>query len=387
MVLPAARVLPPGKNIIYPRHIIVISPAQDREEIEGLDPALPDEPFRDYPIDSLHIRHETRTIFEVVRRINQGSYVMDPDFQRDFIWDEQRQSRLIESVLMRIPLPVFYLAENQEGELVVVDGLQRLSTFQRFVSDQLALSLLNRELDGKTFGDLSPKLKNRIEDAQLILYIIDYKVSEQAKLDIFERVNSGVPLTRQQMRNCLYMGQATRWLRKEANTELFIEATGNSLDASSMRDREVVNRFCSFALLGYGEHKGNLDEFLAEGLKRMNQLESNELDALRDKFHRALKNNLAVFAKHAFRKHSRDQNARKPFNVALFDTFSTLLADRPEDDVAARADTLRSSFYSLMEDADFVTSISNSTSSPARVKTRFDKVCEMLAGVFDADSD
>ena len=102
------------------------------EEPEGLDEK--DTSWGDYPLDEVLIRNETRTIYEVVRRIKQGKYVMDPDFQRDFIWPEDKQSKLIESVVMRIPLPVFYLAEDDAGKMVVVDGLQRLSTFQRFVN-------------------------------------------------------------------------------------------------------------------------------------------------------------------------------------------------------------------------------------------------------------
>ena len=77
---------------------------------------------------------------------------MDPDFQRDFIWPEDKQCKLIESVMMRIPLPVFYLAENVKGQMIVVDGLQRLSTFQRFVNNQLKLKLPHQpELNNKYF--------------------------------------------------------------------------------------------------------------------------------------------------------------------------------------------------------------------------------------------
>ena len=113
-----------------------------------------------YPLDELLIRNESRTIYDVVRRIKLGQYVMDPDFQRDFIWPEDKQSKLIESVVMRIPLPVFYLAEDDAGKMVVVDGLQRLSTFQRFVNGKLKLRLNDRpELHGKTFYDLAPKLQ------------------------------------------------------------------------------------------------------------------------------------------------------------------------------------------------------------------------------------
>ena len=211
-------------------------PPAEFEEPEGLDEK--DTSWGDYPLDELLIRNETRTIYEVVRRIKQGKYVMDPDFQRDFIWPEDKQSKLIESVVMRIPLPVFYLAEDDAGKMVVVDGLQRLSTFQRFVNGELNLRLADRaELHGKTFDDLEPKLQTRIEDCNLVFYVIDSKVPERARLDIFERVNGGVPLSRQQMRNSLFMGPATRVLKREARTEAFLRATGRSLNTKSMRDR------------------------------------------------------------------------------------------------------------------------------------------------------
>ena len=151
-----------------------------QEPIEGLgDPS----DIGAYPLDSMMIRTETRTIHDVVvRRVGKGFYIMDPDFQRDFVWDDKRQSRLIESVLMRIPLPVFYLAENTDGKLVVVDGLQRLTTFKRFLGEELRLQLANSPLHGKTFNGLPPKLQNRIEDTQLTLYLIDSKAPDRARL-------------------------------------------------------------------------------------------------------------------------------------------------------------------------------------------------------------
>ena len=214
------------------------TPPVDGEEIEGLDPDSGS--WGDYPIDNLLIRHENRTIHDVTRRIEQGSYVMDPDFQRDFIWPEDKQSRLIESVVMRIPLPVFYMAEDDEGRMVVVDGLQRLSTFSRFLRDELRLNLPDRpELQLRRFSDLPSKLQNRVEDCNLVFYIIDARVPERARLDIFDRVNSGETLTRQQMRNSLFMGNGTRFLKTEARTEIFLRATGESLNAKKMRESRV----------------------------------------------------------------------------------------------------------------------------------------------------
>src|SRR2546423_12262904 len=147
----------------------------DSNKIEGLSEES-DTTWGDYPIDTMLIRNENRTVHDVLRRIEKGSFIMDPDFQREFIWPEDKQSKLVESVLMRIPLPVFYLAEDDDGRMVVVDGLQRLSTFQRFLNNELRLKLPEHaELNNKRFQDLSPKLQNRVEDCNLILYIIDAK--------------------------------------------------------------------------------------------------------------------------------------------------------------------------------------------------------------------
>nr|VFJ74603.1 MAG: Protein of unknown function DUF262 [Candidatus Kentron sp. FW] len=355
----------------------------ESEGIEGLG-KNEDSHWADYPIDTMMIRHENRTVHDVLRRIDKGQFIMDPDFQRDFIWPEDKQSKLIESVLMRIPLPVFYLGEDQEGKMVVVDGLQRLSTFQRFVNNELRLKLPHpSKLNKKCFDDLSPKLQNRIEDCNLILYVLDDKVPDRARLDIFERVNGGVPLTRQQMRNCLYLGQATRFLKEEAGTEIFIEATGGSLNRKTMRDREFVNRFCAFRLLTREEeYKGDMDDFLAKALKKMNQLEKGRLEGLSKAFRTGLANNLMVFGEHAFRKHTKWQTRRSVLNASLWDVMSTGLSQYPEHRVEERSAALRNAFFRLMKNDEFIDSITYGTSDIKKVRHRFLAAREMFQRVF-----
>ncbi len=343
----------------------------EEEEIEGLGQAG-DGSWGEYPIDTVLIRTEPRTVFEILRRIEKQAFIMDPEFQRDFIWPEDVQSKLIESVLMRIPLPVFYLAEDTKGRMIVVDGLQRLSTFQRFHSGKLRLKLPGqKELDGKRFSDLSPKLQNRIEDCSLTLYIIDSKVPERARLDIFERVNSGVPLTRQQMRNCLYMGPATRLLRDAASTELFKKSTGESLKISTMRDREFVNRYCAFKLLPLAEYKGDMDDFLAAALRKMNLQDEGELDRLSESFQVALANNFAVFGQHAFRKHTSESQSRSVINASLWDVMSTALSEHTEPFVEGKVHELRKTFYSLMDDEEFIKSVTYGPNDAKKVNHRF----------------
>jgi len=355
-------------------------------EVEGLDEK--GAPWGDYPIDSILIRQEPRTVLDVVRRINRGTYILNPDFQRDFLWDVAKQSKLIESIVMRIPLPVLYLAENDDGKVVVVDGLQRLRTFQRFLADELKIRLPDRpDLDGKRFSDLSEKLQNRVEDCSLMLYSIDSKVPERARLDIFERVNGGVPLTRQQMRNCLYMGPATRFLADEADSKLFKRATGGSLKQKTMRDREFVNRFCAFHLLPIKEYDGDMDRFLARALGHMNRAGAEPLHELRGAFRRTLQNNWVFFGKHAFRKHEPGQDWRGIINASLWDVMSTGLARYEGAHVPERVEALRSGFFELLGDQEFNEAITYGPNDARKVRRRFRMARRMFEETLDVDPD
>lgn len=359
----------------------------ESEKIEGLEQDASDSGFGEYPIDSLMIRNEPRTVHEVLRRIEKDQFILDPDFQRAFVWDTVRQSRLIESVLLRIPLPVMYLAENPDGRLVVVDGLQRLTTFQRYVNNKFALQLDNPQLDGKRFKDLEMRLQNRIEDTALILYIIDAKVPERVRLDIFERVNSGVALTRQQMRNCLYNGLATAWLRERAESPEFLQlfTRSNIKDLQkTMRDREIVNRFVAFRLLGLQGYRKDIDEFLGAALKKLNSVSDDEREALAKDFDRGIHNNLALFGRMAFRRHDAGQSKGGIFNVGLFDAWSISLARYPTERVTAHRDAVRAAFYTLLADEEFRVSISLGTNQRNRVEMRFSRVEAALAEVLGA---
>jgi hypothetical protein len=356
---------------------------QTQEIIEGYEATAPGG-WEGYPLDELAIRDERRTASDVIRRIKNQRFVLDPDFQRGFVWDRDKQSRLIESILLRIPLPVFYVAEDNEGRLIVVDGRQRLTTLLHFLDNRLALQLSDRpELDGKRFNALDVRLQNRVEDCQLLFYIIDRSVPERARLDIFERVNGGEVLTRQQMRNAIYNGPATAFLREEAETALFRDATGGSLNSGKMQDREMINRFCSFRLLPLDTYKGDMDEWLARGLGTMNKASEQDLSLLSERFRWAMSNNLAVFGRQAFRKHRSQNQSRSVINASLFDVMSTGLARYAKSRVEDKADLLRQKFYVLMEDPEFIRAITYGPNTPREVRTRFRIANTMFEEVFD----
>lgn len=333
----------------------------------------------EYPLNTVLVRTEQRTIIDVVKRIEKGRYKLDPDFQRDFVWPLDKQSKLIESCLMRIPLPVFYVAEAKDGGIIVVDGLQRLTTFYRYLTDQFSLTAVGdpdseSSIHGAKFSELPIKLQERIEDTQLTLYILDEKAPERAKLDIFDRVNGGMSITRQQMRNCLFNGPGTHFLAEMAKNEVFLRATGSGLDSKTMRDREVINRFCAFYLLGFESYRGDMDDYLAKALDLMNSFSQNQLYKLEKEFINSMNNNFLLFSIHAFRKSlsSIEFNpSRSVINVSLFDVFSVLFADINKNILIDKKNEIVEAASILLNDYNFNDSISISTNSRKKVFNRF----------------
>lgn len=360
------------------------------DTVEGRDDANIEDPgaygWADYPLDAVFVRTETRTVAEAYKRIRGERYVLDPDFQRDFVWDERKQSKLIESCLMRIPLPVFYVAEAEDGRIIVVDGLQRLTTFTRFLDCELRLTGLkdptkaehSHPLEGKYFSELPINLQERVQDTQLTMYILDAKAPERARLDIFERVNSGASLTRQQMRNALYNGPATRWLRDAAASAEFQATTAGGLDDRTMRDREAINRFCAFQLMGWESYTtGDMDDFLAKGLKTLGSLDDDQRQELRRLFDTAIRLNHVLFGDHAFRKSlvGLPEQNRSVINISLFEVccvamckLGYVLEEKP------RHEALRNVVIGLIADKEFNAAITYSTNSTRSVKARFSKM-------------
>lgn len=361
------------------------------EDVEGIDSEAAGG-WGDYPLDAVFVRTEPRNVGDVVNRINNERYIMDPDFQREFVWAVEQQSKLIESCVMRIPLPVFYVAEAQDGRIIIVDGLQRLTSFVRYLGNHFRLRGLadkdeirgSHALEGKFFKELPLALQERISDTTLTMYILDAKAPERAKLDIFERVNSGVALTRQQMRNALYNGPATVWLRDAVKGQPFISATGASLNPKTMRDREAVNRFCAFKLLGYENYKkSDMDDFMASGLVKLADLSEDQRGSLRDEFDLSMRLNERLFGKHAFRKSLADRSAyadRSVINISLFEVCSVALSQLESDATKNNADEIYNIIADLLEDHDFIRSITYSTNSTASVTRRFCMMEEALQG-------
>lgn len=289
------------------------------------------------PYDPKRIRVDTKTfsIRYVMDMIESEDLDLSPDFQREFVWcDITRKSRLIESLLLRIPLPVFYLAQDEDGRFNVVDGVQRLTVIRDFIDNKFKLKNLEylRDCEGCWFKNknraaqysLDQVYVRRIEQTQLYFNIIDPTTPEKVKYDIFRRINTGgKSLNRQEIRNCLEKPRVRQFIKKLSHSDEFKTATRHSIRSTRMADDEMVLRFIAFYLMdcrlgNQSDYKGDMDTYLDKTVNLMTKLSDKEFDRIERDFNLAMNNAHTLFGDRAFRKSNF-------INKSLFLSLSRLL--------------------------------------------------------------
>jgi Protein of unknown function DUF262 len=345
---------------------------------------------RPYDPAKTHIITRQQSVDSLAKRIQFDEIDMAPEFQRGAgLWSNERMSRLVESMLIRIPLPAFYFDGSNDERWLVVDGLQRLITFQLFlVGKSLRLSKLEylQEYEGYAFDALPRDLRRRIEETQVTLHIIQAGTPPEVKFNIFRRINTGgLMLNGQEIRHALNQGAATRFLEDLARLPAFTQATARSVSPRRMLDREMVLRFLAFTLTPYSQYdEDNLETFLNRHMGALNKLSEKELEDLEVRFERAMHAARDIFGPAAFRKQDRRQpNRRNPINKPLFEAWSAVLGGcSPEDleRLVHRRDALaRRMEYACVDDRDFLSAISQATNNVVSVRRRFSTIEKMVA--------
>jgi uncharacterized protein DUF262 len=337
------------------------------------------------PFDPARIRVDTKpmVISLLMDRIRNKEIDLTPGFQRKGgIWSTKAKSQLIESLLIRIPLPAFYMDGSDESKWLVVDGLQRLSTLRSFVIDKsLSLSGLEflRECEGKKFDQLPRNLQRRILETQVTVFLIQENTPPEVKFNIFKRINTGgLPLSSQEIRHALNQGRASILLQDLAESAEFRTATNEGIRDDRMGDRECVLRLLAFMRTSYHEYKSkNLDTFLNQCMIELNQFPDSDAQDLAGRFRRAMVDCYRLFGDRAFRKQKRENARRSPINRALFEVWAANVESLSASDVdrlAAKKEDLRERFLSLLEDSGFEAAITYGTGDPKKVRQRFSQI-------------
>lgn len=355
-------------------------------EVEAEDTSSLDEPKKPYEVSKLKMEPKHLSIFQALRKIEKNEINLNPEFQRAFVWDKVKQSRLIESVLIRIPLPAFYLDATDQVNWSVVDGLQRLTTLFRYCREEsfplTGLQFL-RELENLTFSELPPKYKVLVEDdTQLLFYNLMPGTPVEAKFTIFSRVNTGgMQLTSQEIRHALNQGKATKLLHKISLDSRFKKATNGVVESLRMSDRELILRALSFMHLGASHYKGfsDLDSFLLSSMSEINKLSDRSITTLENNFISSLEKVVSIFGRYSFRKFSEREGRRSPFNKALFEAWIVSVSKYDESLLVEHKEKIIDRFINEINKLDdFTKSISSSTGSQSAVSTRFSRIAKIL---------
>jgi hypothetical protein len=356
--------------------------------IEKIDESSDPEIKKPYDPITVDVSSKTMTIDLLIKRMkgNPPRIDLNTEFQRKGnLWDETSQSRLIESLLVRIPIPAFYFDGSDDNNWKVVDGLQRLITLERFIIDK-NLKLQNLEFldkyNGKGFDDLPAYLQGRIEETQITVYIINIGTPEDVRYNIFKRINTGgIVLEPQEIRHALNQGIPANFVKELAELHEFNRATQDMLvDHKRMEDRDFVTRFIAF-YNGYDNYQSDLDDYLNKEMKHLNQLSDREREKIKNDFIKAMDAAYTLFGEYAFRKMFEVNGRKHPLNKALFDTWSVNLARLSEKEIEtliSRKDAVITRFIDLMGKDDFRSSITTGTGKIKAVKTRFSQIEKLI---------
>lgn len=379
-----------GKNVIWDG----LDGIEEEQLYCGLNREEKVEPFDPKYVD---IVSEPMVVSNIIEQLKYNDILLEPDFQRHpDLWSPRQQSRLIESLIIRIPLPTFYFDRLDDDKLIVVDGLQRLYTLKKFMAlekddpDRLVLTELEylKEYEGRKFEELPPIIQRRIKQQPLTVYIIRSGTPDKVRTSIFNRINTGgLTLEPAEIKNSVYRGQAANLLKELAHSNEFVKATRNKIDPSRMLDCEFVNRFLAFYLLGIKRYSGNLEDYLNDVMIRLQKESEPTIEKCRKDFLKAMEYASGIFGNTAFRKINSDGRYGK-INKPLYDAVTVNLARLDEKDcqkLLYKKDNLLEKYTALLSDKDFVDIITRGTASINNVEGRYEAIYKIFQEVLEDD--
>ncbi len=329
-------------------------------------------------------------IYNLMERLKNNEINLQPDYQRKRdLWSEEKQSQLIESLLLKIPLPTFYFDAQNEDRWVVIDGLQRLSAIYNYlVGDPMkgsedeqrkkkafiGLQYLE-DFNNKTFDELPRQYIRRVKEASIVAYVVEKGTPDAVVFNIFQRINTGsLPLSDQEIRQALHQGHAIELTKELAESEEFKMATQYKISSERLMDREYVTRYLAFTELDYEkEYDNGMDDYLTKALDRVNRYEEKELNRIREQFLQLMRDCYDIFGKYTFRRYDLITHRRGPISKAIFELwvicFSQLNGEKLNS-IKENKDRFVAEFGELLKNHEFSTSLNSGKISDIRKRVK-----------------
>lgn len=334
----------------------------DPDEIPVRDRRVITQPY-DLVVASLIDQIAAKTVY--LRPLSER-----PAFQRRYVWTNILSSRLIESIALNVPIPPCYLSQNEDFELDVIDGQQRLFSIYRFLENQFALTGLEvlTELNNLRFHEIPAKMQRQIKTHTLRCVLITNESHPEIKFDVFERLNTNtVPLNAQELRNCIYRGALNDLIKESAQYQPWLEILGKKSPDKRMRDEELILRFFAFENHGLDSYRTPQKHWLNAAAKagmKYSQAETKRLDKA---WKAAIDNSLTLFSsREAFRRPGSTS-----INRALFDLITSSTAHANPQKLVKNKSEFKKRFKRLLADAEFLDLISRAVDHTKRTKRRF----------------
>jgi hypothetical protein len=376
-------------------------------ELEAEDDGL-SEPLPQSSFTPVNFSQASRRIIDLYRSYNEDKDLDPrPSFQRGYVWDRNKATKLIESILLHVPLPLVYTAEDQDGKEVVIDGQQRLTTCFSFIEGffpppkaeasqsvsrkpfRLGKMKILKELEGKSFKDLNQNNQQIIQKYNISVIKISKDSHPDVKFEIFERLNTGsVSLSDQEIRNCIFRGPYNELICELATTPQFRKLLGITSSAARMQDVELVLRFFAFHSATHLNYKDKMRAFLNNHMRENRFISPEKAEKYKKTFLNACELSYSVFGERAFRRFS-EGGAKNPngkwersLNKAVFDCVMFWFARREKQEIIPSKDAIREAYIELcVSDREFQDSIMLGTADAQRVQTRFKKWEGVLEGL------
>ena len=357
------------------------------------------EKAKERTVKTQSIEYDLETL---VKKIERSVIKLDPDYQRRHRWDDKTSSRLIESLILNIPIPIVYISQDVDVDLdteeyrySVIDGQQRLTSIFNFLKNKFSLIGLETlsELNGCFYKDLPPFLIRRLEERTIKCLRIDSTIDGQVKIDIFERLNSGsVKLEPQELRNAVFGGKFNN-LCKELSTnpdfrtllQINLDTPDAHIRVKKMEDAELVLRFFTLINENYLNYKKSKDkgftDFLSETMESKNKISDETLKTMKDEFIITMYIIRRDFGNQAFAKYKNNEDEIKlqsKYNVAVFDALATSCHDLIFNEEIKNFDGKHQKFLNLFKEKDFYESISGSYLDTAKLRYRIERTKDIL---------